>query len=138
VFVGPEEWSVLPGELSKRMGNGGIRCNEAPVEVAESKEGSDFKQVGWRRPVQDALHFLDVHGNPISSDNEAKEFHAVLVELAFLGFGEESCFAKCFKDRGNMLIVFLQCVRVDEDVIQVTDDIVIQHHPEVVVHQVLE
>ena len=90
------------------------------------------------RPIEDSLHFVFSHAKSIRCQDVSKEFHTVLVKLAFPSVGIKAMFPEPAEDFFDMLFVLGQVVRVDEDVVKVDDDTDIEEITEDVVHETLK
>jgi len=69
-------------------------ADETPIEPCESKEGAQFPELAWNRPVLDGLGFDGVHSEASCLETETKVVHFGLFEYTFFWFEKKMMFGK--------------------------------------------
>ena len=121
-------------------GNNNIRIIEfkASVKVCKSQEGLNLLNGLRSRPFEDSVNLGLCHRDAGGIDHKAKEFSSVNIEFTFFGFGVKLMFLKVSKNFGNMFIVFLRSLGVNEDIVQIDYHIFVKDVREDAVHITLE
>ena len=87
------------------------------VEICKAQKDLDIKDRPGSAPFLDGSDLGGIHGDPINTNNETKESNRGLVKLALLKFETDTCFLEFCKDLGDVGIMFLLGVRIDQNVI---------------------
>ena len=74
---------------------------------------------GWNGPVSNGLDLDRVHLDLAFGDDEAEIRDFSLLELALVGLEEETVVLEDLEDFSDDLAVFLKCLGVDHDVVEV-------------------
>ena len=88
--------------------------------------------------AEDSVNLGLCHRDARGIDHKAEEFSSVYVEFAFFSFGVKLMFLKASKNFGNMFIVFLRSLGVNEDIVQIDYHVFVEDVGEDAVHITLE
>ena len=137
-LVTPVPGCTFVGKASEGNNNVGIIEYKASVKVCKSQEGLNLLNGLRSRPFEDSINLGLCHRDAGGIDHKAEEFSSVNIEFAFFGFGVKLMFSKASKNFGNMFIVFLGSLGVNEDIIQIDYHIFVRDVGKDAVHITLE
>lgn len=93
--------------------------DEPAVAVSKAQKGLYPFEPVWRGPPLDRGYVGRVHGNAVEGNDEAQALGLLDMELAFLRFEVVAGFLEGVQDRSHVVAVFIQCVRVYKDVVDI-------------------
>lgn len=73
--------------------------------------------IGWGRPLGDSLDFFRIHLDVTWGNNETQELHLRHIEFTFLRVNIQVVLQEAMEDSLNMLCVFLQEPRENQNII---------------------
>ena len=138
ILVTPVPRCAFAGKASKGNNNVGIIEYKASVKVCKSQEGLNLLNGSRSGPFEDSVNLGLCHRDAGGIDHKAEEFGSVNIEFALFGFGVKLMFSKASKNFGNMFIVFLRSLGVNEDIVQIDYHIFVEDVGEDAIHITLE
>ena len=137
-LIGEEERGTLTGEAGQRNDDVGVVVDEATIEVSEAQERLNVLHVARFRPVLNDFDLSRRHRQTTRGKDIPKVFDGLAMELALLRLGIEAMLAKTSQHLTNMHPVVLLAIGVHQDIIEIHNDVDVNHVCEDVVHEALE
>ena len=106
--------------------------------IGQAQKLAKLLQIGWNRPVSYSSSLTRVHPNASLGNNVAQILDLWLCPVALGLLGIQLLFTHYSEDQAEVVQVFLTCLREDQDVIQITDDELVNVWSEGPVHNSLE
>src|SRR5882724_107885 len=129
---------TLVGKTREQNGDFRVSENEMTIEVGESEERLDVFDFPGFWPILDNLDFVRGHGEAFGRLHVSEVFAGSDMELAFVCVGKQSISVEPAKYFFNVNFVFVNVVRIDENVVQINEDNDVNHIREDVIHKSLK
>jgi hypothetical protein len=134
----PFEFDFFPSEICERSGDLTIAFDETPIEIGETEEYLDIVGRLWAFSSKDRFDFGRILVNTLRGDHEPEKRHFCSMELAFLRLDVETGFLKSLENQTDMVLVFFEGIRIDQEIIEVNNEEFIKVVAKLVVHKMLE
>ena len=92
---------------------------ECPDVVYKSNELLDIVIVLGCSPLPDVGNLICINMDPILVDHVAEAIHPLCIQIAFCPFEVELVLSQAFKHETQVLLMFLNCIGVHKDIVQV-------------------
>ena len=96
--------------------------DKPPIEVGEAQKGLHLLLVRQSGPFGNASNLDWIHSNRVMGNDHTKILNCGLLKFALVGAEVELVLLQKFQNSAGDLPMFLQCLREDEDVIQINYD----------------
>ena len=129
---------TFPSKSGERDDGIRVPINESLVEVTEPEKGLNVLDISGFWLFQNCLDFVRGHSETLRAEDVTEIFNSIRVELTFICASIKPIGAETLEDFSDMFAVFLQVIRVDQDVIKIYNHGDIHHVSKNVIYEVLE
>ena len=129
---------TFPSKSSERDDGIRVSINELSVEVTEPEKGLNVLNIPRFQPFQNCLDFVRGHLEALGAEDVTEIFNSIRMELTFIYTSIKPISAEMSENFLDMFAMFLQVIRVDQDVIKIYNHENIHHVSENVIYKVLE